>query len=158
MHACIILKMAFVGEENIIFHCLWSQCSRTVLNHIIGSVVDHANRLGLCVCVYPWVLGVLRLISVLGYWDLLLSFTTHTSLPHTPLEVPANHYPSSFLLLLPASVCTCCHGDHCCSPHTLSHYLFQCEDEAVFLLVMQAGCRRHQFPWEEGLFLPLTTK
>lgn len=24
--------------------------------------------------------------------------------------------------------------------------------------MMQAGCRRHHFPWEEGLFLPLGTK
>lgn len=36
--------------------------------------------------------------------------------------------------------------------------LFQCEDGADFLLVMQAGCRRHHFPQEEGLFLPLGTK
>lgn len=44
---------------------------------------------------------------------------------HTPLQSPANHYLSSFLLPLPASLCMCCHGDHGCSPHTLSLSLLQ---------------------------------
>ncbi len=165
MHACIISKMAFVREENnTVFHCLWSQCSRSVQNHIISLldwIVDRANRLGLCVCVCVCVLGELGLISVLGYWVLLLFFTTHTSLPHrhTQLQSPANHYLSSFQLLLPASLCMCYHGDHWCSPrHTLPLCLLQYEDEADLWLMMQAGCRRHHFPREEGLFLPLGTK
>jgi len=44
---------------------------------------------------------------------------THLFHTHTSLQLVANQYLSSFLLLLPASVCMCCHGDHWCSPHTL---------------------------------------
>ena len=47
----------------------------------------------------------------------------------------------------------CCHGDHWCSPHTVSPPVW-----GWSRLVMQAGCGRHHFPREEGLFLPVGTK
>lgn len=76
------------------------------------------------------------------------------------LLLAANRHLSSFLLLLPASLCLCCHGDRWCSPirtlfvSSLARY----GDKADSWPVMQAGCRRHHFPLEEGLFLPEDTK
>lgn len=106
---------------------------------------------------------LLGLISVLGYWVLLLFFTTHTSLSHTRIHThhctrqPITTSISSYCLHLRHSACVAMVITDA-PPHTLSRCLFQYEDEADLWLVMQAGCRRHHFPWEGGLFLPLGTK
>lgn len=162
MHACIISKMAFVREENnTIFHCLWSQCSRSVLNHIIsllGWIVDRANRLGLCVCVCVGGVGANLSAGLLSpppllYHPHIFSTQTHTT------AVASQSLP---LFLSIAVTCVTLHvlpwGSLMLPPHTLPLCLFQYEEEADLWLMMQAGCRRHHFPREEGLFLPLGTK
>ena len=112
------------GGKNSIFHLLWSQCSGSVLNHIIsllGWIVDRANRLGLCVCVClcvsvcvcvcvcVCVLGVWGLISELGFWVLLLFFLPPTHLLPTQTNTAAVASQSPPLSLSIASTCVTLH-------------------------------------------------
>ena len=116
------------GGKNTIFHLLWSQCSRSVLNHIIsllGWIFDRANRLGLCecvsvcacvyvcmcvcVCVCVCVLGVWVVISELGFWVLLLFFLPPTHLLPTQTNTAAVASQSPPLSLSIASTCVTLH-------------------------------------------------
>lgn len=62
-----------------------------------------------CLCVCVSVQGVLGLISVLGYWVLLLFFTTHTSLPNTHTHTTALASQSLPLFLSIAFTCVTLH-------------------------------------------------
>lgn len=107
-----------------------------------------------------FVLGMWVLASKLGFRVLLLLFFSST---HTPLIFRGTHHCSRHPIAasLPFN---CLHLRHSAcvamaipdAPPTLC--LLQCEREADLWLMMQAGCRRHHFPWEEDLFLPLGTK
>lgn len=111
------------------------------------TCLDRVCVLRVCVCVC--VLRVWVLTSVLGYWVLLLFLTTHhcsqqpitTSLPFNCFYL--RHSVCVVMVIIEAPPTPC---------------LLQCEDEADLWLMMQASCRRHHFPREESLFLPVGTK
>lgn len=150
MLACIISKMAFVKEENnTIFHCLWSLCSRSVLNHLIsllGWIVDRANRLG----------AVGDNLSAGMSTPPLLYFHPHISSTHTA-AVASQSLP--FFL----SFALTCVTLHVLLWRSLMLPPTPCVSSLPvgsdsWLMMMQASCRRHRLPWEEGLFLPVGTK
>ena len=102
---------------------------------------------------------------VLGCWVslplllLLHLYTTHTSLPHRHAAAVGSQSPPISLSI--AFTCVTLHVLPWRSPllpPQLVSLLCQYEDGADSSLVMQTACRRHRFPLEGGLFLPVGTK
>lgn len=120
---------------------------------LLGWIVDCAW----CLCVL--VLGVWELISAPIESSSPLPpthfFHTHTGINHRGCQPITISLPS-YSLLLRHSACVAMVIVN--APPTPCLCLFQYEDEADCGLMMQAGCTRHHFPREEGLFLPLGTK
>lgn len=104
-----------------------------------------------CVCV-QW--GGVGLFSVPCCQVFLHFFTTYTFLPLTctPVSSQSALFPSPTVTQSHV-IAQCCHGDPWCSPTlrlSAAPAAFSVNEDGVDLwLVMQAGCRRHHFPWED---------
>lgn len=158
MYVCIMTLMAFVRKEILFFPA--SEVSVQGPWKIISSprqaklsAILTGFEKCVCACVHICALTAALWSPPPPHFFL---FTTHTSPLHRFPAVSGQSLPSFFQLPLPASHCVCCHGDHWCSLPT--QCLLLCRGEAELWLMMQTDRGRHHFPWEWGLFLPVSTK